>query len=235
MSAPTINVNLKQCTCRSTTPYGPAQVGQCMHTCPGAPVPIPLSLEPFRSVTVQVRIAECSETCRQHMPNGQHTENCPGRPIRVSCSISGKTWEVSDVVDVEMYRDQNPGHIVFPSDMQRKALPICRERWALVKALLLGLKWEDAFVPHGQYVRATSIRLRDSLIEQRDALYAELAALARDEASTFNRQESAIKAMGEIYFLPNNFIRAESEQRASASILSRYVERLIEQVGELVQ
>jgi hypothetical protein len=221
---PTINVNLNPCTCKAATPYGNAATGTCTGSCPGAAVLIPLSLQFFRSITFEVALGECSETCRQYMPNGQHTANCPGRPVRVSCSISGKTWEESEPFD---FGDADGHRFVTDTGVER-----VRERWALVKALVLGAKWGTC--PRDvDEIAKRHLNLVATLFNQRDALYAELTDLALDEQSAFGSQERAVKAMGEATFMPDNFHRAEPIARASASILARYVERLIEQVGVL--
>jgi hypothetical protein len=105
-------------------------------------------------------------------------------------------------------------------------LRACRERWALVVALVAG---DTEIVAHTHEQRALLARL----YPQRDAVFSALADMARAEKVVFDRQEEAIKAMDEPLFLPDNFMRAEPNARASASILERYVERLIERVGVL--
>lgn len=224
---PTINVNLSSpCNCGANSLNSARRAGNPnpvdylphMDGCPSTPVLIPCPIP--RSVTFEVRLGECTcdETERSLLASG-HTARCPGKPIRVSCSISGATWEESEVTQTEY---QPAGDWVPDRDrpLELALESACRERWALVKGLVLG---QD--VPPGSVVPGT--------IDQRDAVYAEIAALARDEQSAFERQEHAVKAMDEVTFMPYNFHRAEPHARASASILARYVERLIEQIGVL--
>lgn len=202
-----INVNLKPCTCG-------CPVFPTVHVkdCPGISVPIPCLIP--RSVTFEVRLGECD--CLSSLKSiGTHTDDCRSRPIRVSGSISGKTWAESEPSDVE-----------GPSGAPVDLITVCRDRWALVKALVLG-QW-----PTVSAIGVLSEAI-PGLVEQRDAVYAALADMARAEEAAFDAQERAVKAMGEATYMPHNFHRAEPHARASADLLARYVERLVEQAGAL--
>lgn len=208
---PTINVNLKPhlMSCHNRTPE--------RHTfgCPGTPVLIPCPIP--RSVTFTVRLGECNCPSQARgvsalWPSG-HAPQCPARPLRVTCSISGKTWEESEVVEVEKRGDQ-----WLDQFEENAALRICRERWALVKMLVLGMG-------------ILSERTRELQV-QRDAVYASIADMARAEDAVWQAQERACRSVDSA-FIPDNFMNAEPHSRPSASILERYVERLIEQIGVL--
>lgn len=130
MKTPTINVNLKPC--RPLCPFGWG--GRTTHAedCPGAPVVIPCPIP--RSVTFEVRLGECTcasdpDDTTHAMPPAVHLSSCRSRPVRVSCSISGKTWEESKVGDID------------PTGRYEIDLPTARDdldtRWALVKERLI--------------------------------------------------------------------------------------------------
>lgn len=192
-----INVNLAKCTCG-----GPWKGGGHVPPCLATPVPIPCPIS--RSVTFEVRVGEC--TCGTPFESfpPQHTDRCPARPIRVS--ISGKTWKESHVADVEGRVD---GEI---SDAEWTA---CEELWALVKALALGENWDRS---------KPGIA---ALFEQRDAVFAALADMARAE-------ESALQAQQRFYEACPIVLRTERRgERPSVGRLAAYVEHLIEQVGAL--
>jgi hypothetical protein len=220
---PTINVNLTPCDGFCELPYH----AQCSVA---FPILIPCSLQFFRSVTFEVVLGECTSPvmCATFTKGAGHILACTNRrTIRVSCFIDGETWPETEVGEIDVHESQNPG----AQDTER-ILAACRERWALVKALVLGAKWGTC--PRDvDEIAKRHLNLVATLFNQRDALYAELTDLARDEQSAFGSQERAIKAMGELSFLPDNYHRAEPIARASASILARYIERLIEQVGVL--
>lgn len=214
---PTLNVNLKPCTCfRRLADQRPDD-----HTFPcgaGAvliPCPIP------RSVTFEVRLGQCACNAGLRGFRGQlapHTASCPARPIRVTCSISGKTWEGSDVSECEVHHD---GRETSPADMTRA----CRERWALVKALVLGV--------HPDFERGNYTGPTLPMFRQRDEVYAALADMARAEEAA---QQAQVRAMTAFPWAKmkrdwdGDHIR---NRRPSEDMLERYVEHLVEQVGIL--
>jgi hypothetical protein len=145
VNTPAVNVNLAKCDCpdfgRSRgTPYRP---------CPAVPVFIPLPLP--RSVTFQVVLGECSGACttindtRGYRREVVHDEDCPARPVKVSCSISGKTWAESEVTDA--WPEKNDGFLCSTGQTFPTLEAVCRDRWSLVKALVLGQRITSAPVP----------------------------------------------------------------------------------------
>lgn len=217
---PTINVNLSTQRCAPWCLYGFR--GEHTARCPAGPVPIPLSLEPFRSVVFEVRLGECDKACEQYdgdmRPDDGHWTGCRARPIRVACEIGGKTWEESHV----MPDSEADGQMATYA--QHEA---CRERWALAKALVLGKSISVSM----EFMKAHGTEII-TMRKQRDSVYAVLAEMARAEQTVYDAQERAAKAF-DAAFMPDNFMRFEPWSRASASILERYVERLIEQVAVL--
>lgn len=202
-----INVNLGQCDCHAGINVGPSK-GDCpLESCPGKPIPIPCPIP--RSVTFTVTLGVCSETCRQYMPNGQHTANCPGKPIRVSCDISGETWAGSEVRSIEPER----GHGAEGPHL----FAICRARWAGVQALVTG--------QHG----CCAQHMPDHLREQRDAVFAALADMARLHVARNSAANRAVKAAG----LDYPYSEALDEDSEPALVLEEYVDRLIRRVGTL--
>lgn len=209
MNKPTINVNLKPCMHpHMLSTYTPDEF-------PNAPVLVPLPLDKWRSVTFTVRLGECIDAGRSAgspipracAPDGVHHERCPARPIRVSCSISGKTWEESEVDEVEVHHD---GRETSPAELLRA----CRDRWALVKALVLN----QSIGP--SYTMVDGVR---PLAIQRDAVYAAIADMARADVT---RTQAWLA-------LPLELRQDPGPTSLAGEVLERYVERLIEQVGAL--
>lgn len=215
-SLPTINVNMKKCRCVGP----PLDPKTHWDGCAGAPIPLPLSLQPFRSVTFTVVLGTCGCAKQWNPILTNHGDLCPGEPIRVSCSISGGTWEESDVCHFEW--QEGPSEL-----MAGRIEALVTQRWALVKALVLGREC----TPHDLAAGPHEVVI--DLFQQRDAVFSELSALVCDEQSAFARQERVVTAMGEATYMPHNFHRAEPHARASADLLARYVERLVEQVRVL--
>ena len=205
---PTINVNLTPCGC----PVSDHEAVSHHHTCAVAnPIRIPCPIP--RSVTFEVRLGECrcgSVTLRTSRPPSEraHAHDCPARPIRASCSISGKTWEESAIIDCER-ADGGP----LP------AQSIVDERWALVKALVLGEH------PLGFDSKSEAERI-DALTSQRDAVYAALADMARAESVIIQR----LPDIDRVY---TNMRRRLYRGSIAADELAAYVEHLIEQIGVL--
>lgn len=212
---PTINVNLKSCDCDAI----PDHAGWCSST----PVLLPCPIH--RSVTFEVRLVEC--TCGNVVASGvwmrgAHHPSCPARPVRVSCSISGATWEDSEVVDPdldvpEIERMRHPM-------MDSRALSACRERWALVKALVLGRDPAEPEVP------VTAAQGLLALFQQRDAVFSALAKRVRSE-------DAGDEAMAEFFSEVPPSVQVDVghhiQPRLSEHALARYVENLVEQVGVL--
>jgi len=214
MTTPRINVNPKPCNCGHAAWLAGHHNGMVKHsdTCSSATLLLRCPLP--RSVTFMVRLGECKQVrCigSARRDGHAHALDCPAHPVAVSCSISGKTWEESAVIEVD--GDYASGAAFLTA--QRA----CVERWALVKALVLG---------HGDAQWKTEATVR--LVEQRDAVYAALADMARAE-------EAALAAQRLIatHFLQTRerVHMSNPEERPSAGYLQAFVERLIEQVGAL--
>lgn len=223
---PTINVNLRPCGC----PVSDHEAVNHYPSCPIAnPVPIPLDLAQWRSVTFTVRLGEC--VCGGHIGRGppaiidRRSVACPGLTTRVACSIRGKTWPEAEISDF-MYVD---GRDWANEEEADKALDQCIARWEIVKALVTGKDPRHDVAAHAIHTLYREHRL----FENRNAVFSEVAELDRLEQAAYLAQERGVKALGEPAFLPRNFIRAEPSQRASADLLARWAERMIEQVGVL--
>lgn len=211
---PTININLEQCT---RGRCGPDPFGTFRHdsdTCAATPVLIPLPLDAFRSVTFTVRLGECicpangGVGAASWNPPPECVPSCPARPIRVTCSISGTTWEsseASEVTDIDI-----PEHLIS-ADVIDPIANACGARWALVKALVLGLSTTPALSHHPE------------LVAQRDAVYAAIAGMALADAA---RTQAWIA-------LPLELRKGPGPTSLAGEVLERYVARLIEQVGIL--
>jgi hypothetical protein len=210
---PTINVNHYVCKCAASV-----DGGEHHKACPGKPIPLPCPIP--RSVTFTVTLGECEcaaryNASRPELPLG-HLLQCPARPIRVACSIGGKTWEDSHVTDAEA-----PGIHGRTSELIQRA----GERWEIIfKALVLGVRpdydighWTGPMLP---------------LFEQRDAVFAALADMARAETAAMQAQQKVDEA-----FPYHRFHRVGGgDHRAtppSHARLEAYVEFLIEQVEVL--
>lgn len=213
-ATPVVNVNLKPCDkgCgaveRRVFAHGHAT------TCAAIPVPIPC--RPPSSVPFQVALGECARGCTTQRPGQPHYADCPARPVKVSCYISGSTWEESEVTDWETRAFTFTG-----GGEWERAGAACRARWALVKALVLNQPIGPAYV-HVDGVRTLAI--------QRDAAYSALADMARAEEAALAAQRALaphrLQTRGWVH-------RPKSEDRPSAGFLWRYVELLIEQVSIL--
>jgi hypothetical protein len=220
-----VNVNLARCDCG-----GASAEGKHAPDCPGALVLVPLSLEPWRIVTMTVRLGDCRCLNKDRAADGIHAGSCPARPVRVSCSISGDTWEESEVIgtmnSVEV-RDCPVGASVLDF------VPACRARWSIVKALVTGLSWGDF-----QHEQSLGERMSTgSLFAQRDAVFAVLTEMVRHENAAALAQTQALKAMDATWIdyggCPGHH-SAMDGRRPSVVLLARYVEKLIEEVGSLL-
>lgn len=224
---PTININLKPCECANHKSFG---LRHWEH-CPGTPIHVPCPIP--RSVTFAVRLGECecgAARLRTHSkgsvlgPLLPCSAACPARPIRVYCGISGKTWEESEVKDVEV-RPRETLVMVSTYDMPL-ILAACRDRWALVKALVTG-QW-----PTVSAIGTLSAAI-PALQAQRDAVFAAICEMARAEETAWKAQLVIVGAVPTLRPAPGMHHPTGDENRPSASWLAAYVGRLIEQVGVL--
>jgi hypothetical protein len=131
MNTPAINVNVNAlCLCRF-----PEWGRPHAQDCPGAPGLIPCPIP--RSFTFWVVLGECSgcglSQSRSRDGFVRHDTDCPARPIRVSCPISGETWEESEVDDddVEIAPGQNAVHWLDAEEKARAAA-VARDAWRSV-------------------------------------------------------------------------------------------------------
>lgn len=220
-TAPTVNVNLtRTCACgaveRRANPSGH------FDQCAAKPILIPCPIPPTFECTVALGM--CSNTWRCVIGMGrsdgvQHGAACPARPIRVACTIGGDgTWAGSNVTDIEPATDADG------DDWGDAMWRACRGRWELVKALVLNTGCPAVSCITG----ATWL----PLARQRDAMYSALAEMARAEEAAFKAQDKAMSALQDSLFLAP-YHDELPENRPSARMLERYVERLIEQVGVL--
>lgn len=210
---PVVNVNLRAgCGCFVPENRDPS-TGH-YPGCPCSPVIIPCPIP--RSVTLTVRLGECA------CPYGDgigtvHDGWCPGRPITVTCSISGKTWPESEVDDGEPDIAGLAGRI--DNEKRKTIMAACRALWALVKVLVLGHTDLSALLTGPKALE---------LLAQRDAVFAALADMARHEGALAD-------ALGDF----ETALRGEPTaiggmRRFSHDALARYVERLIEQVRNIL-
>lgn len=233
---PTINVNLRPCSCFGNyANIGAAQATArpIHHDQPcreGSPVLIPCPIP--RSVTFEVSLGKCScEPMRLGKEVGgkiatitTHHEGCAGRPIRVSCSISGKTWEEGEVADSWPADDDGSGNLDgldWPNE-----LSACRARWALVKALVLG--WNGEAVGAVAAAGGIGLDVIGPMFQQMRTVYSALCEMVRTEGALLAAQERMVNLLDSkrVTFRP-----PEEGARPSAQAMAVYVERLIEQVG----
>lgn len=206
---PSVNVNLRY---NPRDPHdGEAQVL--------IPCPVP------RSAPFTVALGRC--VCGGHIGRGppaiidRRSSTCPARPVRVSCSISGKTWEESEVTDAE--RAPYPP-VYLPEDWETFRAA-CRARWGLVKALVLGYTAWDYTMSSALAVPLATIT---AMLAQRDAVYAALADMARAEDAQVAARAALRKALD---MSPGRALAPDL--RESAIEMGSYVEHLVEQVGVL--
>ena len=151
------------------------------------------------------------------MPRACSRAPLPARPIRVTCSISGKTWQESEIAQAEVPH----GHEFSPADV----LNTCRERWALVKALLgVNPEWSKQgkwFSEHG----------RMAIFTQRDAVYAALADMARAEDVLGTKAVLIEESLPEALAADAVLWLDRPYARPSTWLLERFVSQLIQTVG----
>jgi len=216
-----VNVNLKACPCPSLHRRTREELIHGPEGCPASPVLIPCHIP--RSVTFEVALGECAfpnmcgATCEGHHPD------CPARPSKVACSISGKTWEESEVdgASIEIRGVGSPSHLRTDD-----AVRLFRDRWALIKALVLGGSKVREVPESFRVVPAVS-----EMMVQRSAVYAALADMARAEEAALQAQLRVDEAFPFFRFRRND--ADHREERPSIGRLGVYVEHLIEQVGVL--
>jgi hypothetical protein len=231
VSTPTINVNLKQCDCwKWHEPALPTHQAVCAAT------PVPISCPIQRSVSFEVVLGECHNTSLPEsermgrrcvssafdVAKVEHHSTCPARPIRVACSISGETWAESEVVLCDG-RGEDGREVAFTD--ASPVFPACRERWALVKALVTG---QHVGLPPALAGLRPDIQ---NLFLQRDAVYTRLASMRRHEEALY----------AEWLALPDSVKRRcqiapdapEYARTFAQDALECYVVGLIERVGAL--
>lgn len=221
---PMINVNLKPCTCGGPHFFkGVKEPVPHLQHCPAVQVLIPYSLP--HSWTVEVVLGECS--CGFGLSQ-KHGLACPGAPIRVTCSIGGETWEESHVTNVTLPWTTDDSMARHPS--QNAAETACRDRWSLVKALLLGLKWKDPFVAPGQFVPTSLVQLRDALIQQRDEALSAICDMALTQKANLEAHRRAVKAIGSPLLTVKERKLSETPVYHALEV---YIDQLLEKVGVL--
>jgi hypothetical protein len=216
---PTINVNLRKgCGCsvpeiRDASGHYPG--------CSAAPVLIPCRLR--ESFTAEAVLGECDCDERVRAPRlapwqtEHHDASCPARPVRVSASITSPdgSWEKSNVSAEEVFTydvDQR-ARDAYPAEVAA-----LRDRWALVKSLVLGRSDLSALLTGPKAV---------ALLAQRDAVFAALARAHRAD-------DALIAALGDYEeAMRGEPVGIHGLKRESHGALGRYVERVIEQVGAL--
>ena len=215
----TINVNLKPC------PISAAHAHGSDSTCAGAPILLPCPVPPSVTFQVVLGACKCHVVERPHVESGcwRHDTDCPARPVSVSCSTSGRTWEESEVTEVD-WQTRNERGDWNPSPMSQQerdaALAACRARWNTVVKLLLifGVRWEGL----------------DRIKSERDAVYAALADMARAEETRVVARRKACSAIDPSgYLTDSTHAEASRIQPESTSVLAIYVGHLIESVSML--
>lgn len=206
---PTINVNLRSFSCEC----GPIHQPHCDRT----PILIPCPIPPSVTVIITENKCRCRAGVRGPL-NGGHWSDCKGTDVRtqVSADIIGNDWHDAKPVGFTI-------GIVEASDHQ---CMLVRDRWALVKALVMGESWGDF-----QHVSALGERMSTgATFAQRDAVYAALAEQARLEVQMLAAQQRTVAAIGSPRLTASE---RPPEDRPSAQALEVFVERVIEQVGAL--
>lgn len=220
---PTVNVNLAPCDAVRRPGWS------CPHThCAAKPIPLPCPIP--RSAVFFVALGPCLcplDTRTNNIVGGVHGPDCAhARPIRVACSIGGDgTWAGSEVVEANVVELDSIGRILDAQDDGAKGLSArlvaaCRSRWEIVKALV---------------TNAFPSSVRGDLVDQRDAVYAALADMARAEDAAYESEVAWGIAMGhpakdDVRHPDPGF---DANVLPSRRRLSAYVARIIAQVGVL--
>lgn len=224
---PTINVNLTPCSCP------PHRKGfHYSSVCGAASVLIPCPIP--RSVTFEVRLGKCHNAdlpepermgrrCISHpcdVTRIEHSSACPARPIRVTCSIGGETWEESEVDSTEAY-DLSEHEALTTTG-------VVRDRWALVKALVLG---ESLGRRSADSVDA-GVALVD-LFGHRDAVFDALCDMARAEEAQGRASSVVADVVGLHWPWGTRTRETAGTEAPSSRALSALVAHIIERVGAL--
>jgi hypothetical protein len=133
--------------------------------------------------------------------------------VKVDCSISWKTWEESEPIDFELV---GGGLLPGNGEQHTRLMAAGRDRWALVKALVLG---------HADLSALLTGPMAADLLAQRDTVYAALADMVRAESTIIQRCADIDKAY------TNR--KRPAFRGVAADELAAFVEHLIEQVGRL--
>jgi hypothetical protein len=216
-ATPTINVNLTPCDCRYRVGPYSAHLLACAAA---SPVLIPCPIPP--KVEFTVRLGECDCPGNFGMgktgPDVEHTRSCPARPVKVSCTIGGDgTWAGSEALTCDN-AERRDG--LFPVDPEA-VLAACRARWEIVKALVTQA---DCVPPMGCLSQEQWVRVAP-LVSQRDAVFDALARKVAAEQASVEATHAFEDALGTV--------RSAVPTPASEYMLGNYVARLIEQVGVL--
>lgn len=232
--APTINVNLAPCVSWCQRRHAEATATHDT-MCPAWPILLPCPVP--RSVTFQMVLGECMAAFRPGEClsrsraealgiTGKHHPACPAHSVKVACSIVGATWEESDVehcgphttISTELMYEGT----WTTDDAEQYATTTCRDRWALVKALVLGERHDSGYGPP----------LPFEWCERRDAVFAELADMARAEVAA----ERAQQRCDEVFPYPRYRQQTDTDHRQekpSRGRLAAYVRYLLEQAEVL--
>lgn len=207
----TINVNLAQCTCGGRSKDGQPfwSSGEHHSMCHATPILLPYRLP--GSFAAEVPLGECISPAACGLFSKAHLPDCPARPVRVTCSITGKTWADSEIgewdsEDVSIYDDEAMGRVYVS----------LRDRWSLVKALVLG---------HSDLSALITGPMAADLLTQRYAVFSAICEMVRAEEALAKSVAIAGKTIASPAFPPPVVVRY------AESALAAYVERLIEQVG----
>jgi hypothetical protein len=222
MTTPAINVNTTQCDCLPTGNHptdNPADI-EVRHStqCASRPILIPCPIP--RSVTFEVGLGGPCSCASFGIAHGKHAQGCKGAPVNVSCSISGETWEGSEVDDASGSPDLLEDDKAAVRTMA--ALEVaCRARWEIVKALVTGYTGDFARFAPGN---AAVVALRN----QRDTVFAKLAKVRAHEDGLY---DALGELPGEIAGYAGRPVDARFDfaERALAS----YVASLVASVGTL--
>jgi hypothetical protein len=144
--------------------------------------------------------------------------------VKVSCSISGKTWEESEVFDCAV-------RVKFPSPYEASlasATAACRARWALVKALVLG----NTFTLTARFP-SDAVDTIHRLHMQRDAVYVALCKMARAEEAALVAQQDVDEAFPFQRFYLSPAADHRRSPRPSWERFRAFVDYLVEQVSVL--
>lgn len=177
MTTPTLNVNLKRCTCGH-------HVGHGDH-CWGKPIPLPCSIP--RTVEMIVRLGPpCTAPPQYH-----HHDSC-NLPIRVTCTIGGDgTWAGSEIAWTDVAEQECSA--LRTANARGHAECLVRDRWEIVKALMTGRPVElSMWCGPGTGIRLTY---------ERDAVFAALADLVHLDTQRDAALARAAMALGSGVFV----------------------------------